>query len=51
LAIIGRVSVKAKDQLEALFKFRMPMLPTGDYSICVAVAEGAEGVLPASLDT
>jgi lipopolysaccharide transport system ATP-binding protein len=36
------VSVKAKGQFEALFRFRMPILPIGDYSICVAVAEGTQ---------
>jgi lipopolysaccharide transport system ATP-binding protein len=36
------VSVRAREQFEALFKFRMPILPTGDYSICVAVAEGTQ---------
>jgi lipopolysaccharide transport system ATP-binding protein len=36
------VSVKAREQFEALFKFRMPILPMGDYSICVAVAEGTQ---------
>ena len=36
------MSVKAGEQFEALFKFRMPILPMGDYSICVAVAEGTQ---------
>ena len=36
------VSVKAREQFEALFRFRMPILPTGDYSLCVAVAEGTQ---------
>jgi lipopolysaccharide transport system ATP-binding protein len=36
------VNVKAGEQFEALFKFRMPILPMGDYSICVAVAEGTQ---------
>jgi lipopolysaccharide transport system ATP-binding protein len=36
------VDVKAGEQFEALFRFRMPILPTGDYSICVAVAEGTQ---------
>ncbi len=36
------VSVKAREQFEALFKFRMPILPMGDYSICVAIAEGTQ---------
>jgi len=36
------VGVKAGDQLEALFKFRMPILPMGDYSICVSIAEGTQ---------
>jgi lipopolysaccharide transport system ATP-binding protein len=38
----GPVSVKAREQFEASFKFRMPILPTGDYSICVAIAEGTQ---------
>jgi lipopolysaccharide transport system ATP-binding protein len=36
------VSVKAGEQFEAQFRFRMPILPMGDYSICVAVAEGTQ---------
>jgi lipopolysaccharide transport system ATP-binding protein len=36
------VSVKVGEQFEALFKFRMPILPIGDYSICVALAEGTQ---------
>jgi lipopolysaccharide transport system ATP-binding protein len=36
------VSVKATEHFEALFRFRMPILPMGDYSICVAVAEGTQ---------
>ena len=28
--------------IEARFSFRMPVLPVGDYSICVAVAEGTQ---------
>jgi lipopolysaccharide transport system ATP-binding protein len=36
------VSVRAGERFEALFRFRMPILPVGDYSICVAVAEGTQ---------
>ncbi len=36
------VGVKAREQFEGLFKFRMPILPMGDYSICVAIAEGTQ---------
>jgi lipopolysaccharide transport system ATP-binding protein len=36
------VNVKASEQFEVLFQFRMPILPMGDYSICVAVAEGTQ---------
>jgi len=36
---ISPVSVSAGERFEALFKFRMPTLPAGDYNICVAVAE------------
>jgi len=36
------VNVKAGERFEALFKFGMPILPMGDYSICVAVAEGTQ---------
>jgi lipopolysaccharide transport system ATP-binding protein len=36
------VSVRTGEQFEALFKFRMPILPMGDYSICVAIAEGTQ---------
>jgi lipopolysaccharide transport system ATP-binding protein len=36
------VSVTAGEQFEALFNFCMPILPPGDYSICVAIAEGTQ---------
>jgi lipopolysaccharide transport system ATP-binding protein len=43
LTYMGRpVPVKGGDLFEALFKFRTPILPVGDYSICVAVAEGTQ---------
>lgn len=29
-------------QLEAVFSFRMPIMPVGDYSICAAIAEGTQ---------
>jgi lipopolysaccharide transport system ATP-binding protein len=28
--------------IEAKFTFRMPVMPAGDYSICVALAEGTQ---------
>lgn len=34
--------VEAGEQFEACFRFRMPILPLGEYSICVAVAEGSQ---------
>ncbi|EMP6394240.1 ABC transporter ATP-binding protein [Pluralibacter gergoviae] len=34
------LSVKKGDLLDCRFEFRMPLLPVGEYSICVAVAEG-----------
>jgi lipopolysaccharide transport system ATP-binding protein len=35
-------SASAGQTLQARFSFRMPILPAGDYSICVAVAEGTQ---------
>src|SRR5262249_38759633 len=40
--ISSPIVLKVKEQFAALFKFRMPILPTGDYSICVAAAEGTQ---------
>jgi lipopolysaccharide transport system ATP-binding protein len=34
------LSVSAGDHLECSFRFRMPILKVGDYSVCVAIAEG-----------
>jgi lipopolysaccharide transport system ATP-binding protein len=34
--------VKTGQTLEAVFEFRMPILPAGDYSICVAIADGTQ---------
>jgi lipopolysaccharide transport system ATP-binding protein len=34
--------IKAGERFEAVFRFRMPILPMGDYSICAAVAEGTQ---------
>ena len=34
------VEIKAGQTVEARFGFAMPILPTGDYSICAAIAEG-----------
>jgi lipopolysaccharide transport system ATP-binding protein len=36
------VSVQAGHTLEARFLFRMPVMQVGDYSICVALAEGTQ---------
>jgi lipopolysaccharide transport system ATP-binding protein len=38
------VPVTGDDTLEARFRFRMPRLPIGDYSVSVAIAEGSQGV-------
>lgn len=34
--------VSAGEELRARFTFRLPLLPTGDYSISVAIAEGSQ---------
>jgi lipopolysaccharide transport system ATP-binding protein len=36
------VAVRAGQELEAGFSFQMPILPVGDYSVCVAIAEGSQ---------
>ncbi len=36
------ISVGTGDTLEARFQFRMPILPVGDYSFAVAIAEGGQ---------
>jgi lipopolysaccharide transport system ATP-binding protein len=36
------VTVAADQLLEAYFNFRMPVMPVGDYSISVAIAEGTQ---------
>jgi len=36
------ISVGAGEMLSASFEFRMPILPVGDYSVCVAVADGTQ---------
>jgi lipopolysaccharide transport system ATP-binding protein len=36
------LSVAAGAGFEAVFSFRLPILPAGDYAICVAVAEGTQ---------
>jgi len=36
------LSIEPGQTLEAVFEFRMPILPMGDYSICVAIAEGTQ---------
>lgn len=35
-------SVKKSDELVARFEFRLPVLPTGEYSVDVAVADGSQ---------
>jgi lipopolysaccharide transport system ATP-binding protein len=37
------VAVAAGDSLEARFRFRMPRLPVGEYSVAAAVAQGSQG--------
>jgi lipopolysaccharide transport system ATP-binding protein len=37
------VAISADESLEACFRFRMPRLPIGDYSVSVAIAEGSQG--------
>jgi lipopolysaccharide transport system ATP-binding protein len=34
--------LKGGETIEAIFEFRMPLLPPGDYSLCVAVADGTQ---------
>ena len=36
------LQAEAKDRVVAEFEFRMPFLMAGDYSVCVAVAEGTQ---------
>lgn len=36
------LTVSCGQSIEARFEFRMPLLPAGDYSICVAAAEGTQ---------
>lgn len=38
------VTTQSGEMLEARFHFRMPRFPTGEYSICITVAEGVPGV-------
>lgn len=38
------VQCAAGGELEARFHFQMPILPKGDYSICVAIAQGTQDV-------
>lgn len=35
-------SAKCGQEIEARFSFRMPLMPKGDYSICVAIADGTQ---------
>lgn len=36
------VQCSAGREIEAMFAFQMPVLPKGDYSVCVAVADGTQ---------
>ena len=36
------LSINAGEHFEAVFEFRMPVLPIGDYSVCAAVAVGSQ---------
>jgi len=36
------ISVQAGETLEARFRFQMPILPAGDYSVTVAIADGTQ---------
>ncbi len=36
------LSLKAGQKLHAKFAFRLPILPTGDYSVSIAIAEGTQ---------
>lgn len=38
------VAVQANNKLEARFRFRMPRLPIGEYSLTVAIADGSQGM-------
>ena len=36
------LSMQPDDNMDSIFEFNMPILPVGEYSICVAVAEGSQ---------
>ena len=36
------LALEAGGRIEAIFEFRLPRLPPGDYSFCVAIAEGTQ---------
>ncbi len=36
------VAAAAGEIVEARFRFRLPVLPAGDYSVCVALADGTQ---------
>ncbi len=36
------LQVEPGERIEARFRFQMPILPVGDYSICVSIAEGTQ---------
>jgi len=38
----SKIDLNPGQTLEAVFEFRMPILPQGDYSICTAIAEGTQ---------
>jgi len=38
----SKINLAPGQTLEAVFEFRMPILPQGDYSICAAIAEGTQ---------
>jgi len=43
LTYLGRpISITANSSFQAKFVFAMPLLPLGDYSVCVALAEGTQ---------
>ncbi|WP_407642643.1 ABC transporter ATP-binding protein [Desulfopila aestuarii] len=41
-AINDDISIDAEETFEASFYFQMPVMPQGDYSVCVALAEGTQ---------
>ena len=39
----AKISIKSEQIFTANFEFRLPLLPTGDYSFSIAIAEGTQG--------